>query len=108
MLDVAQISRALDSATASAIWARLRSGQRGVMVRSIYPNEGRAAFDEVSRRYASDAKFQATVNRYLGDFERILRDTEQKDTTGRLAQNYATSETGRVYLFLAHASGRLT
>jgi hypothetical protein len=107
MLDVAQIASALDAATASAIWSRLRTGQRGVMVRSIYTAAGRDTFDEVSRRYATDPTFQETVNRYLTDFERILRDIELKDPTGRNAQSYAVSETGRVYLFLAHAGGRL-
>ncbi len=106
--NVPQLARALDAATASAIWSKLRGGQRGVMVRSIYSAEGRATFDDVSRRCAGDAAFQATVARYLTDFERILRDTEQNDPTGRQAQAYANSETGRVYLFLAHASGRLS
>src|SRR5690606_14845786 len=46
-IDVDLLSRALDQATASAIWSRFRAGQRGIMVRSIYSNEGRAAFDEV-------------------------------------------------------------
>ena len=46
-LNVAQLARALDGATASAIWSKLRAGQRGVMVRSIYSNEGRETFDEV-------------------------------------------------------------
>ena len=77
------------------------------MVRSIYPAAGRETFDEVSRRYTSDPNFRNTVDRYLADFERILRDIEQKDPSGRSAQGYAVSETGRVYLFLAHASGRL-
>ncbi len=107
MIEVAQIANALDAATASAIWSRLRAGQRGVMVRSIYPSAGRETFDEVSHRYANDGVFQETVNRYLADFERILREIEQKDPSGRNAQTYAVSETGRVYLFLAHASGRL-
>ena len=107
-LDIGIISRALDPATASAIWSRFRAGQRGIMVRSIYTAEGRSAFDEVSRRYRADADFQATVNRYIGDFERILQETEQRDQTGRLVQHQLISDTGRVYLFLAHVSGRLS
>lgn len=106
-LNVDAIARALDPATASAIWARLRGGQRGIMVRSIYSAEGRAVFDEITRRYKTDASLQGTVNRYLADFELILKDAEQKDPSGRLAQSHFVSETGRVYLFLAHASGRL-
>ena len=47
-LNVDVIARALDPTTASAIWSRFRAGQRGIMVRSIYTNEGRATFDEIS------------------------------------------------------------
>ena len=107
-LNIEVISRALDAATASAIWSRYRAGQRGVMVRSIYTIEGRNAFDEVSRRYRSDLEFQQTVNRYLADYERILIESDRRDPTGRLTQGQVVSDTGRVYLFLAHASGRLS
>jgi hypothetical protein len=107
-LNVDVIARALDPATTSAIWSRLRAGQRGIMVRSIYSVEGRALFDEVSRRLKSDADLMRTVNRYLADFERIQREAETKDPSGRLVQNHLVSDTGRVYLFLAHASGRMS
>lgn len=106
-VDVGLIARALDQGAASAIWSRLRAGQRGIMVRSIYSAEGRTAFDEISRRYASDPSLQATINRYLLDFERILKEADQQDPTGRKALGHCTSDTGRIYLFLAHASGRL-
>ncbi len=107
-LNVDVIARALDPATASAIWSRFRAGQRGIMVRSIYTNEGRATFDEVSRRYKTDPDLKRTIDRYLADFERLLKDAEQKDPSGRLVQNHFVSDTGRVYLFLSHASGRLS
>jgi hypothetical protein len=105
---VSVIARSLDPATADGLWTRLRSGQRGIMVRSIYSPEGRVAFDEISRRVSTDPDLQATIGRYLADFERILKDAEMRDPSGRLLQNHLVSDTGRVYLFLAHASGRLT
>jgi hypothetical protein len=107
-LDIDVLARTLDGATAAVIWQRLRAGQRGIMVRSIYSAEGRNVFDEVARRYPSDPNLQATINQYISDFERILRDTESRDTSGRLAQSHMTSTMGRVYLLLAHASGRIS
>jgi uncharacterized phage infection (PIP) family protein YhgE len=101
------IARALDATTASAIWSRFRAGQRGIMVRSIYTAEGRATFDEMSERYKSDPTFQRMIDRFLHDFEQMLRGVEQKDPSGRGVHNHLISESGRVYLFLAHASGRL-
>ena len=101
------IARALDATTASAIWSRFRAGQRGIMVRSIYTAEGRATFDDISERYKADLPFQRMIDRFLHDFEQMLRNVEQKDPSGRGVHNHLISDSGRVYLFLAHASGRL-
>ena len=105
MLDIEGIARAVDPTTASAIWSRFRAGQRGIMVRSIYTAEGRASFDEVTERYGRDMDFRRTVDRFLTDFERLVRETEQKSP--RAVHDHLVSDAGRVYLFLAHASGRL-
>jgi hypothetical protein len=108
LLDIEGISRALDPTTASAIWSRFRAGQRGIMVRSIYTPDGRTVFDQVAQRYRDEREFRNTVARYMSDFERIVKETERRDPTGRLVHNYLVSDSGRVYLFLAHASGRLS
>ena len=105
-LDVGLISRAIDTATASAIWNRFRAGQRNIMVRSIYTPEIRIVFDEIARRIKSDAGLAQTVQRYLTDFERIIKEADARDPSGRLAHTHLVSDTGRVYLFLAHAAGR--
>lgn len=102
------IARALDPATTSAIWSRLNGGQRGIMVRSIYTPEGRAAFDELSLRYRADAELKRTVDHYLTDFEAMRREAELRDPTGRTANGHLLSDMGRVYLFLAHVSGRIS
>jgi hypothetical protein len=106
-INMANVARALDPTTASAIWSRFRAGQRGIMVRSIYTNEGRALFDDVTARYKTDVDFRRVVDRFLVDFEWMIRDIEQKDPGGRAVHNHLISDSGRVYLFLAHASGRL-
>jgi hypothetical protein len=106
-LDIATIARALDPATASAIWGRIRAGQRNVLVRSIYAPEARTLFDQISNRIRMDRDLEQSIFRYLTDFERIIKDAEARDPSGRTAQNHLISDTGRVYLFLAHASGRI-
>jgi hypothetical protein len=100
-----EIARAIDHRTAAEVWQRFRAGERGVLGRHLYSIDGQQTFDEISQRYDRDGEFRATVDRYIGDFERLLRDAEQNDPS--VMQNYMTSETGRVYLLLAHASGRL-
>ncbi|MGB6949548.1 MAG: hypothetical protein WBD84_10190 [Methyloceanibacter sp.] len=102
-----EIARAMDHRTAAEVWQRFRAGEQGILGRHLYSLDGQATFDEISRRYERDGDFRATVDRYIGDFERLLNEAEQNDPDGRMLQNYMTSETGRVYLLLAHASGRL-
>jgi len=97
----------VDPATASAIWSRIRAGQRNVLVRSIYAPEARTLFDQIAARIRTDADLEQSVFRYLNDFERIIKDAEGRDTSGRSAQGHLVSDTGRVYLFLAHAAGRI-
>ena len=106
-LRVDELARAIDQRTAAEVWHRMRSGERGVLGRHIYSYEGQTTFDEISGRYDRDGDFRNTVDRYIGDFERLLAEAEQSDPAGHMLQNYLTSETGRVYLLLAHASGRL-
>ena len=106
-LRIEELARAIDNRTAADVWYRMRAGERGVLGRHIYTYEGQATFDEVSGRYDRDGEFRNTVDRYIADFERLLAEAEQSDPAGHKLQNYLTSETGRVYLLLAHASGRL-
>lgn len=101
------IARALDPATTAALWQRIGAGQRGVMVRSIYTPEGQAIFDDLSLRYRTDPQLQHTVNHYLADFENIRREAEHRDPSGRAVSGHLLSDMGRVYLFLAHVSGRI-
>lgn len=107
-INLAVIAAALDPDTAAAIWSRYRAGQRGIMVRSIYSPEGRSTFDEVVRRYGMEPTFRATVDKFLADFEQLLRESEMRDPSGRTVDGHLSSPSGRTYLFLAHAAGRLS
>jgi hypothetical protein len=107
VVDMEVMARGLDPNTAAAIWSRFRAGQRGIMVRSIYSVDGRAAFDDVSERYKTNMDVRRTVDRFLANFESMIRDLEQKFPSGRTVHEHLISDAGRVYLLLAHASGRL-
>lgn len=101
------IASAIDQQTANMAWQRFRQGDRDVFNRHLYTQQGQATFDEISGRYQRDPAFRTTVDRYISDFEQLLADAERKGQSGQAINHYLTSETGRVYLMLAHASGRL-
>ena len=77
------------------------------MVRSIYSDEGRLVFDDVSQRSRIDPDLSRAIARYLADFERAVSESDMRDPTGQLTQGHLVSDAGRVYLFLGHACGRL-
>jgi len=106
-LDIDVVARSLDQATTSALWSRINAGHNNVLSRGLYSAEGRQVFDEITRRLPTDPGLQSTLGRYLEDFERIRRDLLARDPSGRSTQTHLLSDSGRVYLFLAHATGRL-
>ena len=42
----------------------------------------------------------------MEEFERLLAEVSRDDRDSMLTKTYLTSETGKVYTMLAHASGR--
>ncbi|MBV9634176.1 MAG: apolipoprotein acyltransferase, partial [Methylobacteriaceae bacterium] len=101
------IARMIDHDASVELWDRYRRGERNVFTRRLYTAHGQQSFDEIRRRYRADDEFRATVDRYTQEFERLLNEVSRDDRDGLLAKTYLTSETGKVYTMLAHASGRL-
>jgi outer membrane murein-binding lipoprotein Lpp len=106
-IDLSAIATAIDPMTAATSWARHRIGERGVITRAIYTSAGQQTFDQISARLRIDSDFRNMADRYIADFERVLTQAEQRDPTGQSLLSQMQTETGRVFLLLAHASGRV-
>jgi predicted RNA-binding protein Jag len=100
------IARMIDNDAAAELWDRYNRGERNVFTRKLYTMQGQRAFEEIRRRYRSDRDFMRTVDRYIGEFERLLEEIARDDRSQTAARSYLTSETGKVYTMLAHAAGR--
>jgi phosphoglycolate phosphatase-like HAD superfamily hydrolase len=96
----------IDHDAAVELWDRYKRGERNVFTRRLYTLQGQQTFDEIRRRYRRDEEFKETVDRYIDEFERLLDDASQGGRDQGVANSYLTSETGKVYTMLAHASGR--
>ena len=59
------------------------------------------------RKYDNDSTFRTSVDRYVNDFEKLLRDIAKNDRDNIMTQTYLSSDTGKVYTMLAHAAGKL-
>jgi hypothetical protein len=100
------IARMIDHEAASDLWDRYKRGERNVFTRKLYTMQGQKAFEEIRRKYRGDRDFMRTVDRYIGEFERLLEEVSRDDRGQVVARTYLTSETGKVYTMLAHAAGR--
>jgi hypothetical protein len=100
------IARMIDHEAAADLWERYNRGERNVFTRRLYTMQGRKAFDEVRKRCKSDREFRQIVDRYIGEFERLLSEAGREDGEEMVARTYLTSDTGKVYTMLAHAAGR--
>ena len=96
----------IDHDAAAELWDRYKRGERNVFTRKLYTMQGQRAFEEIRRKYRGDREFMQTVDRYIGEFERLLEEVSRDDRGQVVARTYLTSETGKVYTMLAHAAGR--
>jgi hypothetical protein len=86
---------------------RYRNGERNVFARRLVTVLGREQTERIGRKYREDGEFKETVDRYIQQFETLMEQTARSDRENVLVETYLTSQTGKVYVALASAIGRL-
>ncbi len=100
------ITRLVDQDGLEEAWDQALAGDRGAFTRQLYTLQGQQAFDDIRRRYRREAAFKEAIDRYVEEFERVLKmATDEGD--GEAARAYLLSDTGKIYTMLAHAAGRI-
>jgi hypothetical protein len=101
------ISKAFDNDVSDTQWANYLRGDRGIFtrraVRLLDKQEARAVYDF----YEADGDFRETVNRYIHDFEAMLRGILSTRDGHALAVTLLSSDVGKLYVSLAQAIERL-
>jgi hypothetical protein len=100
----ADIASMIDHDAAADLWDRYERGERNVFTRKLM--QGQKAFEDIRRKYREDRDFMRTVERYIGEFERLLEEVSRDGRGQVVARSYLTSETGKIYTMLARAAGR--
>jgi hypothetical protein len=101
------IASCIDEKRVMDIWQRLKRGDPDAVSRNVYAPQAQMTVNQVRSRYETDPTFRVIVERYLGDFERMLQDLSKSDPKGVAVQQNLASHNGRIYFVLAHMSGRL-
>ncbi len=103
-IDVAKI---LSNEVTDTAWASYLKGDRGVFtrraVRLLDAGEARAIADH----YGEDAEFREHVNRYIHDFEAMMRVLLSTRDGNAIGVTLLSSDVGKLYVALAQAIERL-
>ena len=101
------VGKVLSNEVSDTAWAAYLKGDRAVFTRRAVRLLDTGEAREVLRAYEDDGEFRDQVNRYVHDFEALLR-TVLADANGSvLAVTLLSSDTGKLYVALAQAIERL-
>lgn len=86
-------------------WQEYLKGDRGVFTRRAVRLLGPADQRALSSHYETDQEFQGAANRYVADFESMLRRVLGERDGGPLAVTLMSSDMGKLYAALAQVVG---
>jgi hypothetical protein len=101
------VTKLLSNEASDGAWASYLRGDRGVFTRRAVKLIENGEAREITRHYEDDAEFRDQVNRYIHDFEALLRPILSTRDGSALAVILLSSDMGKLYVALAQAIERL-
>lgn len=101
------INKILSNEVTDTAWAAYLRGDRGIFTRRAVRLLSSGEVREIARHYENEPEFREQVNRYVHDFEAMLRNILATREGTPLSVTLLSSDTGKLYVALAQAIERL-
>jgi hypothetical protein len=101
------VSKILSNDAGDAAWAAYLKGDRGVFTRRAVRLLDSGEARQIQRHYEEEPEFRDQVNRYVADFEAMLRRVLADADGSALGITLLSSDMGKLYVALAQAIDRL-
>jgi hypothetical protein len=101
------VTKILSNDVTDTAWAAYLKGDRGIFTRRAVRLLDSGEVREIARHYDEDPEFREQVNRYIHDFEAMLRNVLATREGQSLSVALLSSDTGKLYVALAQAIERL-
>lgn len=101
------MTRILSTEVSDQAWEAYLKGDRSIFARRALRLLTSSEAKDVLARYQSDEDFRGLVNRYVHDFEAMLRGVMDSRDGSALSVTLLSSDIGKVYVALAQAIERL-
>jgi hypothetical protein len=101
------VTKILSNDVTDSAWAAYLKGDRGVFTRRAVRLLDATEVREIARHYDEEPEFREQVNRYIHDFESMLRRILADRDGSPLSVTILSSDMGKLYVALAQAIDRL-
>lgn len=101
------VTKILSNEVTDMAWASYLRGDRGIFTRRAVRLLDSGEVREIARHYENEPEFREQVNRYIHDFESMLRNVLSTRDGSPLSVTLLSSDAGKLYVALAQAIERL-